>query len=144
MPITRHTIPPGASFWALAAQRLIDRAAAIGVPLSSCTVLVPSPAHGVLLRQGLLERLGSSFIPPTIRRLEDSLNLQGPDDTAVQPASSVERLLALYASLRQTPWLKKLFAARRNTDLLPLAHIFTATMIFTPLCQSATRRTPSM
>ena len=121
MPITRQTIPPGASFWALAAQQLIDRAVAIGVPLSTCTVLVPSPAHGVLLRQGLLERLGSSFIPPTIRRLEDSLNLQGPDDTAVQPASSVERLLALYASLRQTPWLKKLFAARRNTDLLPLA-----------------------
>ncbi len=121
MPITRHTIPPGASFWALAAQRLIDRASAIGVPLSSCTVLVHSPAHGVLLRQGLLERLGSCFIPPAIRRLEDSLSLQGPDDTAAQPASSVERLLALYASLRQTPWLKKLFAARRNTDLLPLA-----------------------
>ena len=121
MPITRHTIPPGASFWALAAQRLIDRAAEIGVPISSFTVLVPSPAHGVLLRQGLLERLGSSFIPPAIRRLDDSLNLQRPDDTAAQAASSIERLLALYASLRQTPWLKKLFAARRNTDLLPLA-----------------------
>ncbi|NDC08005.1 MAG: PD-(D/E)XK nuclease family protein [Oxalobacteraceae bacterium] len=121
MPITRHTIPPGASFWTLTAQRLIDRAAAIGVPLSSCTVLVPSPAHGVLLRQGLLERLGSSFVPPAIRRLEDSLYLYLPDDTSAQPASSVERLLALYASLRQTPWLKKLFAARRNTDLLPLA-----------------------
>jgi ATP-dependent helicase/nuclease subunit B len=121
MPITRHTIPPGAHFWALAAQLLIDRAATLGVPLASCAVLVHSPAHGVLLRQGLLERLGNSFIPPAIRTLDDTLRLQVPDDTAVQPASSVERLLALYASLRQTPWLKKLFAARRNTDLLPLA-----------------------
>ena len=121
MPITRHTIPPDAHFWALAAQLLIDRAATLGVPLASCAVLVPSPAHGVLLRQGLLERLGNSFIPPEIRTLDGSLSLQAPDDTAAQPASSVERLLALYASLRQTPWLKKLFAARRNTDLLPLA-----------------------
>ena len=70
MPITRHTIPPDAHFWALAAQLLIDRAATLGVPLSSCAVLVPSPAHGVLLRQGLLERLGNSFIPPEIRTLD--------------------------------------------------------------------------
>ncbi len=121
MPITRHVLPPDARFWTLAAQLLIDRAVALGRPLSSCTVLVPSPAHGVLLRQGLVNRLGSSFIPPAIRGLADSLDLQVTDETAAQPASSVERLLALYASLRQTAWLKKLFAARRNTDLLPLA-----------------------
>ena len=31
--------------------------------------------------------------------------------------------MTLYASLRQHAWLKKLFSARRNTDLLPLAEI---------------------
>src|SRR5690606_19672491 len=34
-----------------------------------------------------------------------------------------ERMMSLYAELRQHGWLKKLFSARRNTDLLPLAQV---------------------
>ncbi len=121
MPITRHLIPPGARFWAQAAQRLIDRSNALQQPLASCMVLVPDPAHAALLRQAFSEHLGHSFVPPAIRTLDHCLSLQVPDDAEIQPATQAERLLELYASLRQTPWLKKLFAARRNTDLLPLA-----------------------
>jgi len=126
MPINCHFIPPGAQFWAQAAQRLIERSAECSAPLSVCMVVVPSPAHGVLLKQALSEQLGHSFIPPLIGTLDDYLRLQPPDDAADAPASKTERLLALYASLRQTPWLKKLFAARRNTDLLPLAQTLIA------------------
>lgn len=126
MPISCHFIPPGAQFWAQAAQRLIDRSAASQVPIASCIVMVPSPAHGVLLKHGLSERLGQSFIPPLIRTLDDYLRLQAPDDDLAAAASKAERLLALYASLRQTAWLKKLFSARRNTDLLPLAQTLIA------------------
>lgn len=121
MSITRHLIPPGPTFWTKAAQRLLEQAGALNVPLASCLVLVPGPAHGVSLRHGLAEHLGRSFIPPRIQTLEQWLNLQLPPEAALQPASHTERLLELYASLRQTPWLKKLFAVRRNTDLLPLA-----------------------
>ena len=126
MPISCHFIPPGAQFWAQAAQRLIDRSAASEVPIASCIVMVPSPAHGMLLKHGLSERLGQSFIPPLIRTLDDYLRLQAPDDDLAAAASKAERLLALYASLRQTAWLKKLFSARRNTDLLPLAQTLIA------------------
>lgn len=121
MSITHHFISPGARFWTDAAQRLTDRAEALHVPLASCMVLVPTPGHSALLRQGLSEQLGPSFLPPTIQTLDDYLRLRAPQDVAALPSSRAERLLELYASLRQTPWLKKLFAARRNTDLLPLA-----------------------
>ena len=66
----------------------------------------------------------------TIRKAEEGADWQvtldnwleqQPPDVAGSAATPSERLMALYASLRETPWLKKLFAARRNTDLMPLA-----------------------
>ncbi len=44
-----------------------------------------------------------------------------PDPAAPAIAAGSERLMSLYAGLRGHAWLKKLFSARRNTDLLPLA-----------------------
>ncbi len=118
MSQTAHKIPTGSGFWPQAARRLIRRAGPSG--LASCLVLVPTFTHITLLRNALAGELGGSFIPPQIRTLDSWLEQQ-PPDIAAEPATSTERLMALYASLRETPWLKKLFAARRNTDLMPLA-----------------------
>lgn len=118
-----HKIPPGPGFWPQAARLLIERTQASG--LASCLVLVPTFTHITLLRNALSEALGGSFIPPQIRTLDSWLEQQ-PPDIAAEPATPTERLMELYASLRETGWLKKAFDARRNTDLLPLAQTLIA------------------
>lgn len=124
MPQTVHKIPPGPGFWLQAARLVIRRTEGSG--LASCLVLVPTFTHIALLRNALAAELGGSFIPPQIRTLDSWLEQQPPEIAAEPPASATERLMALYASLRETPWLKKLFAARRNTDLMPLAQTLIA------------------
>jgi len=121
-PTTRH-IPPGPGFWPHVAQYLVDDAETMTAnpDLSSALVLVPAWHHAALLRRALADRLGPSFIPPRIRTLASWLSQYPPEVGAQGAASSGERLMSLYASLRELPWLKKLFAARRNTDLMPLA-----------------------
>ncbi len=122
MPHIVHKLPPGSGFWREAARVLVTQAGQDGISaLADCLVLVPTFSHIGLLRTALAAELGESFIPPQIRTLDSWLEQQPPDVHAGPPASSTERLMALYASLRETGWLKKLFAARRNTDLLPLA-----------------------
>ncbi len=116
MPHIVHKLPPGPGFWRDAARALLAEGA-----LADCLVLVPTFSHIGLLRAALAAELGESFIPPQIRTLDSWLEQQPPDPQAGPPATSTERLMALYATLRETGWLKKLFAARRNTDLLPLA-----------------------
>ncbi len=126
MPHTVHLLPPGPDFWQRAARTLIARATDDGAGLAGALVLVPTFAHIALLRAALASELGGSFIPPQIRTLDSWLAEQLPDPRAEPPASPTERLMALYASLRETAWLKKLFAARRNADLLPLAQTLLA------------------
>lgn len=87
--------------------------------LSGLRVLVPTFEHLQLLKQALTRRIGNAFIPPTITTLSAALGLLPP--AGATAVASSERLMSLYAQLRQHGWLKKLFAARRNTDLLPLA-----------------------
>jgi ATP-dependent helicase/nuclease subunit B len=41
--------------------------------------------------------------------------MQPPGESA--PPSESERLMQLYAQLREHGWLKKMFSARRNADL---------------------------
>ncbi len=119
---TRH-LPPGPEFWPQVAQILVDDAGPTtpNPDLSAALVLVPAWHHAGLLRRALAERLGPSFIPPRIRTLASWLSQYPPETGGLGTASSGERLMSLYASLREQPWLKKLFAARRNTDLMPLA-----------------------
>ena len=126
-PTTRH-IPPGPGFWPQVAQHLVDDAGTMTAhpDLSSALVLVPAWHHAALLRRALADRLGPSFIPPRIRTLASWLSQYPPEAGAQGTASSGERLMSLYASLRELPWLKKLFAARRNTDLMPLAQTLLA------------------
>jgi ATP-dependent helicase/nuclease subunit B len=126
-PTTRH-IPPGPGFWPQVAQHLVDDAGTMTAhpDLSSALVLVPAWHHAALLRRALADRLGPSFIPPRIRTLASWLSQYPPEAGTQGTASSGERLMSLYASLRELPWLKKLFAARRNTDLMPLAQTLLA------------------
>jgi ATP-dependent helicase/nuclease subunit B len=121
-PRTRP-IPPGPGFWPQVAHYLVDDAGptTANPDLSSALVLVPAWHHAALLRRALSDRLGPSFIPPRIRTLASWLSQYPPEIGGQGVASSGERLMSLYASLRELPWLKKLFAARKNTDLMPLA-----------------------
>ena len=116
----------GQNYWPQVA-RLIIKAARLQVgstappDLSAIRVLVPDFAHLKSLRTALAAELGSSFIAPQGTTLFSWLKQQIPDASRLQPSSDSERLMGLYARLREFGWLKKLFAARRNTDLLPLA-----------------------
>lgn len=120
--LTRH-ISPGPGFWPQVAQQLVaDAGTNTVVPdLSAALVLVPAWHQAGLLRRALADQVGPSFIPPRIRTLSSWLSQYPPEPGAQEPASPGERLMSLYASLRELGWLKKLFAARRNTDLMPLA-----------------------
>lgn len=120
-------IPANAAFWPHVAAALITHAQRVlparasRLDLSGLRVLTPGFAHARLLQRALAAQLGGALIPPRITTLAAWLELLPPDAARPQPGGGSERLMALYAQLRQHAWLKKLFAARRNTDLLPLA-----------------------
>lgn len=88
--------------------------------LLSIRVVVPTLVHAQRLKAALVSRMPHTFIPPRITTLSAWLALQ---PAFSPPASESARLMSLYAELRQHAWLKKLFGARRNTDLLPLAQM---------------------
>lgn len=120
-------IPPSAAFWPEAARLLLSSESLYaqdnGQPrdLSSLRVVVPTFSHAGLLQAALAQHLNGTFIPPRITTLSAWLKLMPPDPDMSLAATGSERLMSLYAELRQHAWLKKLFSARRNTDLLPLA-----------------------
>jgi ATP-dependent helicase/nuclease subunit B len=110
------TLPPSAAFWDAAAGRILESADAHD--FSALRVVVPTVGHIGQLQAALARRIEGAFIPPRICTMTAWLALQPP---AARIASDSERLMSLYAELRQHAWLKKLFSARSNTDLLPLA-----------------------
>ncbi len=115
--IASFLIEPSASFWQQAARAILN---SYPQELSTLRVIVPAFSHVPQLRAALSELHDRAFIPPYMNTLSGWLALQTPiSDVAITPDS--QRLMALYAELRQHAWLKKLFTARRNTDLLPLA-----------------------
>ncbi|MBC7513820.1 MAG: PD-(D/E)XK nuclease family protein [Herminiimonas sp.] len=130
-------LAPDTTFWCAAAcglvtafPKLSPAAAPPNEPvtdLSGVRVVVPTFAHGHLLRAALGDLLGRNFVPPRICTMASWLDLQQPDDDArVTAATGNERVMLLYAALRQHAWLKKLFGTRRNTDLLPLSQTLLA------------------
>ncbi|MFC7298956.1 PD-(D/E)XK nuclease family protein [Herminiimonas aquatilis] len=131
---TTFLIPPSSTFWddaacALLQSELRTQAAEAGNlaanDLSAVRVLVSTFAHIQLLKSALTRQIGGAFIPPTITTLSEYIRLL-PPVAGVSATAASERLMSLYADLRQHAWLKKLFSARRNTDLLPLAEILLA------------------
>ena len=124
-------IKPSASFWQqlacalLAEEELLACVDRQRLDFSPIRIVVPTFAHARLLKAALSAELGDSFIPPRIVTLSAWLDMLPPDASA-QPQGDSARMLALYAELCRHGWLKKLFAARRNIDLLPLAQTLLA------------------
>ncbi|HEY4319029.1 MAG TPA: PD-(D/E)XK nuclease family protein [Herbaspirillum sp.] len=140
------SISPSALFWPEAARQLLRRCEDLRLieagtrDFSALRVMVPAFSHAQYLQQALSSvlaepdssdsRVGSShagpaapvaFIAPLIGTLGGWLALQPPRADGIAAAHESERLMRLYAELRQHGWLKKMFGARRNADLLPLA-----------------------
>jgi ATP-dependent helicase/nuclease subunit B len=123
--------PPSDQFWTQCARHLIrlnsqgdlsgDDGFSSPHDFSALRVIVPAFEHAQWLTRAMAQELGGHFIPPRLNTMSVWLNMQMPSATAIQPVSAGERLMALYAQLRDHAWLKKLFSARKNTDLLPLA-----------------------
>lgn len=138
-------LSPSAAFWDEAARHLLERALpgwrepAMVADLSGSRAMVSTFEHLQLLRQALAYAVGRAFVPPTIMTLSASIGMLPPRSGQSGTAAS-ERLMTLYASLRQHGWPKKLFTARRNTDLLPLAEMLLTlsdelTQAFLPLLE---------
>lgn len=123
-------ISPSIDFWPQTAAALLDADHLLGAAaragsrdFSGFQVVVPAFSHALHWRAALTRELAgitpnqTAFIPPRINTMAGWLAMQGPEPVAADSA----RLMQLYAQLRQHAWLKKMFGARRNTDLLPLA-----------------------
>jgi ATP-dependent helicase/nuclease subunit B len=123
-------LAPSSDFWSQAVCALFDRgllaefADVSHVDFSSVRVVVPDFSGAQQLKAALAAHAGRPIIPPRVTTLSAWLATVPPISMAESTpshASERRRLMALYAELRQNPWLKKLFTAKRNTDLLPLA-----------------------
>jgi ATP-dependent helicase/nuclease subunit B len=132
-------LPPTAAFWTRAVDTLLDDGllsqSGDGAlhDYSAVRVVVPGFSNAQQLRAALAGRLQHAFIPPRIGTLQAWLSMV-PPEPGEPLASQSQRLMSLYAELRQHAWLKKLFGARRNTDLLPLAQTLIA--LFDELSQA--------
>ncbi|PFH10790.1 ATP-dependent helicase/nuclease subunit B [Collimonas sp. PA-H2] len=119
-------IAPSVNFWPAAASALLAACRGDNDDMrdfSHWRVILPTFAHAQQLKAALSAQLGGTFLPPQFFTLSGLLMTMPPLPN-VLPAS--ERLMRLYAELRQHGWLKKLFTARRNADLLPLAQTLLA------------------
>ena len=128
MPSKSIQIVPSANFWPDAARALLAACRQASGDqgqrdFAQWRVVLPTFAHAQPLKAALSAELGGTFVPPQFFTLSGWLATLPPLPN-VLPAS--ERLMRLYAELRQHGWLKKLFTARRNTDLLPLAQTLLA------------------
>ncbi|MDR6585156.1 PD-(D/E)XK nuclease family protein [Herbaspirillum sp. BH-1] len=129
-------IAPTPDFWQQAVRLLlregqplgqalrIETRAAAALDFSGVQLMVPAFSHAQNFKAALARELRRPFIAPRINTLSGLLAMQVPGESA--PPSESERLMQLYAQLREHGWLKKMFSARRNADLLPLAHTLLA------------------
>lgn len=121
-------IPPSSRFWDDVAHALLKSDVSshdVNMTvrdLSATRVVVSTFAHAQLLKAALARHIDGAFIPPVISTLSAWIG-QLPPEAGGRATASSERLMSLYATLREHGWLKKLFGTRRNTDLLPLAEI---------------------
>jgi ATP-dependent helicase/nuclease subunit B len=114
--------PPSHQFWTQCARHIIKTKIQGHAELdfSAWRIIVPAFEHAQWLMRAMNDEIGVRFISPRINTLSAWLeNVIPPIATPISPS---ERLMSLYAQLREHAWLKKLFSAQKNTDLLPLAH----------------------
>lgn len=130
MPVATLLVPPSPDFWQQAVRTLLHDGQPLGDALraagggaldfSGCQLVVPAFSHAQNFKAALSRELRRPFLAPRINTMSGWLAMQPPKGDAAPPES--ERLMQLYAQLREHGWLKKMFSARRNADLLPLAH----------------------
>jgi ATP-dependent helicase/nuclease subunit B len=109
---------------ALAEHDIVRNACPMPGNYSGLRIVVPRSAHAQLLEAGLAAHAQYGFIAPRITTLPDWLAQLSPEFArrqAVAPDARMVRTAALYAEMRRHPWLQRLFHAKRNTDLLPVA-----------------------
>lgn len=118
-------IPPSPHFWRDTVTALLGKHPdfvvvnkAGSADFSRIQIIVPAFSHARLFTEALAGALKRTFIPPRMNTLSGLLAMQLPTR---EPAGRTERLMQLYTGLREHAWLKEMFAARGNTDLLPLA-----------------------
>ncbi|OWW20335.1 PD-(D/E)XK nuclease family protein [Noviherbaspirillum denitrificans] len=131
MPQRSLLIPPSSAFWNDVARALLDEGMPGGTDparrdFSGVRVLVPGFIHAQCLKSAMADILRHAFVPPRITTMSAWVRMLPPGEEEQGVPSQSERLMSLYAELRQHAWLKKLFSARRNTDLLPLAQVLLA------------------
>jgi len=121
MSIQSVQFPPSDQFWTQCARHLIRHKNTThpALDFSELRIIVPAFEHAQWLSNAMSDQLGPQCIPPRFNTLSALLDLQMPAPTV--PVPEGQRLMGLYAQLREHAWLKKLFSARKNTDLLPLA-----------------------
>jgi ATP-dependent helicase/nuclease subunit B len=121
-------IPPSADFWSTLVRHLtgdegfLTRHGQSGRrDDSGVRIIVPSLTHAEQLRNALRTQASAALIAPRITTLPAWLETIPSHPEMSRTDSGSERLMNLYAELRRHGWLKKLFTAKRNSDLLPLA-----------------------
>jgi ATP-dependent helicase/nuclease subunit B len=129
-------LAPSSEFWSQAVRALFDRGLLAEfsdvshVDYSSVRVVVPDFSGAQQFKAALAAQIGRPCIPPRVTTLSawlaSMLPISAAGSSGHSHASERRRLMALYAELRQNAWLKKLFTAKRNTDLLPLAQTLVA------------------
>ncbi len=113
-------IPPTPDFWQQAVRALLREGQPLGQALqaqqegaldfSGVQLMVPAFSHAQNFKAALSRELRRPYIAPRINTLSGLLAMQPPGESA--PPSESERLMQLYAQLREHGWLKKMFSAR--------------------------------
>jgi ATP-dependent helicase/nuclease subunit B len=128
MPLYTQLCLVQTSFWTQVANSVLEfaqRELALSRQsrdFSALRILVPTYTHVHLLQQALYAELGGDFIPPRIQTPFACVGMHLPSQDWPSAQAQSERLMSLYQGLRQHVWLKNLFGAKENVDLLPLTH----------------------
>lgn len=120
-------VTASSTFWLQVARRFLnlntksDYWSSSSRDYSAIRVIVPTFEHAQLFLHALAHEQPGNFIPPRINTMFAWLEMLPPSSELSGSSAASERLMSLYAQLREHAWLKTLFGAKRNTDLLPLA-----------------------
>ncbi len=106
-------ISPHADFWSVVARFINGQQRALAQQ-----IIVPTFAHAQCLKAALTSATPGVMLAPPIHTLDAWLALQS---ALALPANS-QRMMSLFAQLREHNWLTELFGAADALDLLPLAN----------------------
>jgi ATP-dependent helicase/nuclease subunit B len=106
-------ISPNADFWIVVARHINEQQLALAQH-----IIVPTFSHAQCLKTAMVAQSPGVRLAPPIHTLDAWLALHS---TQAAPANS-QRMMSLFAQLREHAWLTDLFGAADALDLLPLAN----------------------